>query len=131
MGPTRYNKNDHSSFFSQAYSILLRKFFPYFLGVVVLPNVFKASRRGREFVRRDALSKDLPTPKKRLQSPTALFVSLQHLNITPCTVLPNGAFQMDSKARGSPSPRRNILNASTDLTKNIGYGGGYEYDHNI
>jgi putative ATPase len=40
-----------------------------------------------------------------------------------------GAAQRAAKETGSLMPPANILNAPTKLMKNLGYGAGYEYDH--
>jgi putative ATPase len=40
-----------------------------------------------------------------------------------------GAANRAAKETGSLMPPRNILNAPTKLMKNLGYGAGYEYDH--
>src|SRR6267154_757916 len=41
-----------------------------------------------------------------------------------------GAAKRAAKAHGSLTPPMHILNAPTKLMKEIGYGKGYEYDHN-
>ncbi len=41
-----------------------------------------------------------------------------------------GAAKRAAKTHGSLSPPMHILNAPTKLMKEIGYGKGYEYDHN-
>ncbi len=41
-----------------------------------------------------------------------------------------GAAKRSAKANGSLTPPLHILNAPTKLMKDIGYGKGYEYDHN-
>ena len=40
-----------------------------------------------------------------------------------------GAAKRAAKAHGSLMPPRHILNAPTKLMRNLGYGKGYEYDH--
>jgi len=40
-----------------------------------------------------------------------------------------GAASRSAKETGSLSPPKHILNAPTNLMKNLGYGAGYEYDH--
>ncbi len=42
----------------------------------------------------------------------------------------HGAAQRDAKQFGSLMPPAHILNAPTKLMKELGYGKGYEYDHN-
>ena len=41
-----------------------------------------------------------------------------------------GAAMASAKANGSLMPPAHILNAPTKLMKNLGYGAGYNYDHN-
>ena len=41
-----------------------------------------------------------------------------------------GAAMRSAKATGSLMPPAHILNAPTKLMKNLGYGAGYDYDHN-
>src|SRR5690348_15394217 len=41
-----------------------------------------------------------------------------------------GAAKRSAKQHGSLTPPMHILNAPTKLMKEIGYGGGYQYDHN-
>ena len=41
-----------------------------------------------------------------------------------------GAAKRSAKQHGSLTPPKHILNAPTKLMKEIGYGKGYEYDHN-
>ena len=43
---------------------------------------------------------------------------------------PIGAAKRAAKQYGSLTPPMHILNAPTKLMKEIGYGTGYEYDHN-
>lgn len=40
-----------------------------------------------------------------------------------------GAASRSAKETGSLSPPKHILNAPTDLMKDLGYGAGYQYDH--
>ena len=42
-----------------------------------------------------------------------------------------GAAWRSAKETGSLMPPANILNAPTKLMKQIGYGAGYQYDHNL
>mgnify|MGYP001481132777 CR=1 FL=1 len=41
-----------------------------------------------------------------------------------------GAAQKSAKETGSVAPPKHILNAPTRLMKDLGYGAGYDYDHN-
>ena len=41
-----------------------------------------------------------------------------------------GAARQHAKGTGSLMPPKHILNAPTNLMKDLGYGAGYKYDHN-
>ena len=72
---------------------------------------------------------------ERLGSPEgelALGQALIYLATAPksnAAYMASGAAKRSAKETGSLMPPKHILNAPTKLMKNIGYGEGYQYDH--
>ena len=51
-------------------------------------------------------------------------------SITAPIAFSPGSANRAAKETGSLMPPKHILNAPTNLMKDLGYGAGYEYDHN-
>ncbi|MBM3515955.1 MAG: replication-associated recombination protein A, partial [Alphaproteobacteria bacterium] len=72
----------------------------------------------------------------RLGSPEgdlAIAMLVIYLGTAPksnATYVAHGAALEAARATGSLAPPKHILNAPTKLMKNLGYGSGYQYDHN-
>ncbi|MBC8242724.1 MAG: replication-associated recombination protein A, partial [Alphaproteobacteria bacterium] len=72
----------------------------------------------------------------RLGQPEGELALVQCVIYLACAPKSNGAYKAEKSAKtaarqtGSLEPPKHILNAPTGMMKDLGYGAGYDYDHN-